>query len=340
MADATTAPEQGAPATPETQNDADPNTQQKQTTPEGTPDPKAKGDTLLNGGAKPEPKKSEEPPANTGGDADDPDTPPAGDWPDDWREKYAKGDEKKLKQLQRYGSFEAAMDALFAAQQKIRSGEMKSALPENPSEEELKAWRADNGIPESPDKYDLSLPSGMVIGEDDKPVVDDFLKAAHEANMHPSQVSKALDWYFGKQEAAQRAQDEFDATKKREAEDALRAEFGGEYRRNLQIANDLLAGAPEGVKDQLLGGRMADGTPIGNSPAVIQWLVGLSRELNPIGTVVPGSGTNAMQAVENEIADIRKLMADHNSEYWKGPKAKQLQNRYHELIAAKQKVSG
>lgn len=273
-------------------------------------------------------------------EADDTDdAPPAApqNWPDDWREKYAGADEKKLKQLQRYASPQAALDALFSAQQKIRSGEMKSALPENPTPEELTKWRAENGIPESPDKYELNLPSGLVLGDDDKPVVDDFLKAAHEANMHPAQVAKALDWYFSKQEEVQRAQDEFDAETRAAGENALRAEFGGEYKANMQAVRDLLAGAPEGIKEQLLGGRLADGTPVGNSPDVIRWLVGIAREINPAATVVPGSGANAMQAMESELADIEKMMGDYNSDYWKGPKSAQLQARYDELVRAKQK---
>ena len=121
------------------------------------------------------------------------------------------------------------------------------------------------------------------------------------------------------------------------AEDELRAEYGPDYRRNVTIANQLLDNAPEGVKDRLLAARGPDGTPLGNDPALIRWLVGLSRELNPITTVVPGSGTNAVQAVESEIAEMRKMMGDRTSEYWKGPKAAQLQARYRDLTTALQK---
>lgn len=262
----------------------------------------------------------------------------AGAWPEDWREKYAGEDEKKLKQLARYASPQAALDALFAAQAKIRSGDLKSTLKPDATPEELAAWRTENGIPESPDKYELKLADGLVVGETDKPIVDEFLKEAHEANMHPEQVNKALSWYLDKQAQAQEAQQEFDASTKDECDNALREEYGTEYRRNLQIANDLLSGAPEGVKDRLLGGRMADGTPIGNDPAVIRWLVGMAREINPVATVVPGSGANAMQAVESELATLREKMGDHNSDYWKGPSAQRNQARYRELISATNKV--
>lgn len=264
------------------------------------------------------------------------DTEPKGDWPENWRDLYANGDEKVLKQLGRYASPKAALDALFAAQQKIRSGELKNALKPDASPEEIAAWRADNGIPESPDKYELNLPGGLIVGETDKPVVDNFLKQAHEANMHPDQVNKVLGWYMDQQEQAQAQIAERDEQVRRECEDTLRQEFGAEYRRNLAVANELLSGAPEGVKDALLSARAADGTPLGNDPNLIRWLVGLSREINPIGTVVPGSGGNAVQAVQSELDSLKQMMGDHNSEYWKGPKAEKNQARYRELLTAMQ----
>ena len=83
-----------------------------------------------------------------------------------------------------------------------------------------------------------------------------------------------------------------------------------------------------------------DGTLLGDSPNFARWVVSLGREMNPIGSVVPGSGTNAVQAVESEMAEIRKLMGDTNSEYWKGPKAAKMQDRYLELQRAMEKGKG
>lgn len=312
-------------------------------TPSDTPNPTAGTD--IPAGAQLEPKPTDiapvvaADPAPTGTPADpaagdNTPTPEAlGDWPADWRQKYST-DPKIVKQLERYASPKAALDALFAARLKISSGELKSTLKEGATPEEVATWRTDNGIPESADKYDLTLTNGLVVGEADKPMVDEFLAKAHATNMHPSQVKEALGWYFDRQEQARVAQEAKDSASRAGSEDALRAEYGTDYRRNVAIANQLLDGAPQGVKDQLLAGRLADGTPIGNSPDVIRWLVGMSRELNPIGTVVPGSGTNAVQAVEAEISSLRKMMGDNKSDYWKGPAAATNQARYLELTRA------
>lgn len=292
-------------------------------TPSDTPNPTG---TTLDPGADP---------ADTStSTADDP--APASTWPDNWRQQYSE-DPKVVKRLERYASPKAALDALFAAQSKISSGELKSALRENATPEELADWRAANGIPAEAKDYAVKLDNGLIIGEADQPLVDAFLAKAHAAHMQPAQVKEALGFYFEQQEQARIAQEERDNDSRALSEDTLRQEFGADYRRNIGIANQLLDGAPKGVKDQLLAGRLADGTPIGNSPDVIRWLVGLSRELNPIGTVVPGSGTNAVQAIESELGTIRKLMGDHKSEYWKGPGAAKMQERYRDLTTALQK---
>lgn len=263
--------------------------------------------------------------------------PVAGDWPEDWRQKYAGEDNKILKRLERYASPKAALDALFAAQNRINSGDLKTALKPDATEDEISAWRTDNGIPDKPEGYQVELPNGIVVGEADQPLVDEFLKEAHAANMHPKQVNQALGWYLSKQEAVLAEQVARDEEHRMLAEDELRAEYGPEYRNTIKQAHALLEDAPEGIKDRILQGRTQDGTRMGDDPAVIRWLVSLRRELNPVATLVPGSGTNATQAAEVELSTLRGMMGDRTSEYWKGPSAQKNQTRYRELVSALQK---
>lgn len=258
--------------------------------------------------------------------------PQAGAWPDDWREQYAGEDEKLLKRLQRYASPKAALDALVAAQDKIRSGALKAALPDNPSEEHLKQWREENGIPEKPSEYDTALPDGLVIGEQDKPLVDGFLEAAHKAHMQPAQVKQALSWYFAEQERMINEVAQRDNEARQAAEDELRQEWGGEFRQNINLVSGLLDGAPAGVKENLMNARLANGALLGNDPQVLRYLTGLARELNPMGTVVPGAGVNSVSAIESEIASLEKRMREDRANYFKDEKA---QARYRELITAR-----
>lgn len=260
------------------------------------------------------------------------------DWPEDWREKYAGTDEKLAKRLGRYASPKAALDALISAQDKISRGELKKPLGEKPSPEDLAAYRKDLGIPETPDKYDLKLSDGRVVGEDDKPLIGKFLERMHGKNATPDQVSAGVDAYYEVVEEIQAQRYEADEDFRRTAEDELRAEWGSEFRRNVNMVSGLLSGAPEGVKEMLLEARTEEGVRIINSPDTLRWLTQLAREVNPVATVVPGAGANAGQAISDELATLTKMMGDQKSDYWKGPNAEKLQARYRDLVNAQSKM--
>lgn len=263
------------------------------------------------------------------------DAVPAADWAT-MRAKYAGEDEKILKRLERYSSTEAALDALIAAQNKISSGSLKAALPKDATPEQLEEWRKDNGLPPTPEDYNIDL--SQYFDDENKELVSSFLEASHTANMTPSQVEATMAWLAQQYEEADTAQYGVDEEAKNAASAKLKEEWGSEYTLNLNLVANLLNGAPEGVRDRLLNGRLSDGTPVGSDPAVARWLANIAREVNPVATVVPGSGGNAVQALESEMAQLNKMMGDYNSEYWKGPMAERHQSRYLELLRVKEKI--
>ena len=275
--------------------------------------------------------------------ADVPDAAPKADeavklaaWPDDWRQRSAKGDEKRLKLMERFASPEAAMDALVNATEKLKTTRATPVLKPDATPEEVTAWRTENGIPAKPEEYDISLPDGLVIGEADKPLIDGFLKNAHDNNMTPAQVKQSLSWYYAEQDRQREEFAERDIQNKAEAEEKLRAEWGADYRRNATIANQLLDSAPEGLKDRIMGARLADGSPMGNDPQFLNFLVNTARELNPVASVMPGSGGNVMQAMEAEIAANLEAMKDMKS--WHSKSNEKRRARHLELLGAQMKA--
>lgn len=285
------------------------------------------------------------PAAGSTGDAGTAGTNPADDanksyWPIDWREKYANGDEKVLNRLKRFDSPKAAIDSFFAFDKKLSSGAMRSVLPENATDEQKSQWREENGIPADHAGYaeKLQLADGLVIGEQDTPMIADFFEAAHKSNMTPAQVSQAINWYYDSQERQLAAIQERDDGNRKVWDDELRAEWGDTYRRNLAAINGLLGSAPKDVQEGFMGGRLADGTPIGNHPGVLRWLANMALEVNPAATVVPGAGTNSMSQIDSEISAIEKRMGGTKEErdsYFKDEKA---QARYRDLITARDKL--
>lgn len=264
-----------------------------------------------------------------------PSDPPAAKWQDNWREMYAGEDKKKLERLGRYSTPAAAFDALFGLQAKIGSGELRSVLPKDATPEQMKQWREENGIPEKPEDYGITFGKDG-LPEQDKPMVDKFLSAMHSKNANKDQATTAINTYYelvAEQTAARHDQDREFA---KQSEDHLRAEWGQEYRANINMINGLLATAPAEVQDLIKGGRLANGDPFMSHPHVLQWMNGMARQINPVTTLIPNAGANMASAIDDEIKAIEKLMAANSPDYWKDDKK---QSRYRELLAARDKLS-
>lgn len=252
----------------------------------------------------------------------------------DWRAALA-GDDKKF--LDRLGRFAAPGDfgkSFRALEQKLSSGEYKRALPENASAEEVAAWRKDNGVPEKPEGYEVKLPDGLVLGKEDQPVVDLFKGFAHSKNLTAQQFNDILTFHYETQDALASQRAEKDAEFKTTAEDALRTEYGQDFRRNMNVLGTVRDSMPEGLADRLLGGRMADGTVAGNDPAMIRWLVSLGLEINPTATLLPPGGGDVGKATEARLEEIRKIARENPDKY---DNDKALQKEQQDLIAAQNK---
>lgn len=263
------------------------------------------------------------------------------DWPDDWRDKLAKGDEKARKRLDRFQSPADVLKSWQELERKMSSGEVKAKLPADATEEQVAAWRKDNGIPEKADGYLSVLPSGLVIGDDDKPMINSFLERVHGKNAPPEVVAEAVEWYYAQQEEQITAQVTADKAFKQSAEDSLRAEWGGEYRANVNSISAFLDTAPQTddgqpLKDLLMGARLADGTRFGDNPAALKWLARLAADANPAGFVAPAGGGSQVDSVRDEIAKIEGVMRTDRAAYNKDEK---MQARLRQLYDAEEKLS-
>lgn len=256
-----------------------------------------------------------------------------GYWPDDWRAKVAGEDAKVLERLGRYASPGEVAKALIAAQEKIRSGELKPTLGKNASAEEVAEYRKSLGIPEEAGKYDLDLGGGLVVAEEDRPLIDTFLEAAHRTNQTPDQVKAGLRAYYEITEAAEAERTRRDEETRGTAEDALRTEWGQEYRPNVNRITQLLDKVLDvDAKAEFINARLADGTPVFNHPGILKALVGLALIDNPSGVVVPGGGGE--KTVNDRIEQIEKMM---------GTKAytsnEAIQKEYRDLIEARETIA-
>lgn len=253
----------------------------------------------------------------------------------DWRARLA-GDDSKLRgYLDRVPSEKALVELVKKHNDDVKGGKYLKPLPENPTDEETAAWRKAMGVPDKADDYMKSLPEGLVVGEADKPYVDQFLAKMHAAGAPPVQTNAALESYYAIVEEQQAALVEAANSAKNESIETLREEWGGDYKRNLTIMHGYLDTLPAEVAAAFRTGTGADGVPLGYNSAVLKWLTAQAMEANPVATVVPGAGANQASAIADEITSIENVMKTDRPRY---NKDEAMQARYRELITARDKL--
>ena len=267
-------------------------------------------------------------------------------FPENWREIMAGDDQKALSYFRRYNNPVNVGKALLGLRSKMDAGEIVRSKPEGDEKdpkfvEALNEWRAQAGVPEAPEGYLEKVPDGLVIGEDDKPHVESFIKDMHGADAPPSYVHKALQWYAQVKEQNAQARAEADKTHRAKAEDHLRTEWGHEYRSNINGIRSMFATyGNEALLDRFFSARMSDGTPLGDDPDTLKFLAAMDRQVNPYGAVPPPESAPG-KALTSEKDQIRKMMADNNSDYYRGPRdatgETAMQRRYREIIEMEQK---
>lgn len=260
------------------------------------------------------------------------------DWAPDWREKMAGGDEKELARLGRFKSPVDVYRSNRELEKKMSAGPAKLTADATP--EQIAEFRKANGIPEKADGYLEALPKGLVIGDADKPMIEGFLNRVHGKNAPPEVVADAIDWYYGEQERIAAAQAQADKEFSLKSSDALREEWGGEFRANINSITAFLDAAPatdDGtpLKDLMMNARLGDGTRLGDNPAALKWLARLASDANPAGFVSPGAGGSQIESAEKELDGLKLRMRTDRAGWDKDAKA---QARYMQLVSAIEKM--
>jgi len=81
---------------------------------------------------------------------------------------------------------------------------------------------------------------------------------------------------------------------------------------------------------------MPNGRQLGSDPDAVRWLIRTALKVNPAATVAPGTDTQtAGTNIDAELKELEVMMEDTKGEYYKGAKAEAHQERYRELLEAK-----
>lgn len=267
-------------------------------------------------------------------DAPKPDgAPPA----DDWRARMAGEDEKLLGFLGRIASEKSLVESYKRLHDEVKAGKYGvKPLSEDATDEEKAAWRKAFNVPEQPDAYLENLPDALIVGDDDKPYVMKFVEAMHGKNAPKDVVDVAISTYYDILAEQDAERDQLNQQAAKAGIDALREEWGNDYRRNINVVNTYISTLPQAIQDVISGARMDDGSLVQNNHEVLRWLADQALAANPLATVVPGAGANAGQAIADEIASIKKVMRENRDAY---NRDERMQARFRELLGAQEKMA-
>lgn len=254
--------------------------------------------------------------------------------PENWRERMAAGNDKYLAQLKRFQTPAAVAEHLLTERQRISKG---NVLPEKATPEQITEYRKENGIPEKPEGYLEKLPEGLKFTDAEKPLVDKFTAALHGQNAKPEVVHAALGAYNEVRAEAEQQRIQLNEVRKAEGIAALKQEWGADNERNLNVIGNVLAAMPEDARTALSSARTADGVMLFNNPSVLKALAQMGLDINPAYSVLPGSA-DPVKGMATEIETIEKTMREEPDKYWNGASGAAMQNRYRELLGARERM--
>src|SRR6266853_1199488 len=190
--------------------------------------------------------------------------PVAKAFPESWREDLAGGDKAFRKTLDRFESPAALAKAYRELTARLSSGDLKATKPppDNATPEQLAAWRAEQGLPQSATAYvdGLQLGDGTVTGKAEKTLLASFADEALKGRWTADQYNRAVRWYFDTQDRLAAQRDQADATFKHGASADLMREWGHDYATNRNaIAQFFDRSFPEDFREALLTARLPDG---------------------------------------------------------------------------------
>lgn len=234
--------------------------------------------------------------------------------PDTWREIMAGGDQELLTELGRFKTYTDFAKNSLTLKKNMRQGSIDTEpMPGDDKPDAQKAWREARGLPVDAAGYAIPEPIAKRLTDEDKPILDSYIAAAHKKGLPKSMVEFGASWYADLQEQQAAAEAADDTKASAAAEDALRSKWGQSYRTNVDFAGKTAI--------QLLGGdfggsifdaRLPDGTKLGSIPGFVEGMLAVGQKLYGDGGLVDGA---ELKAGEDRIAELERMMATNFDEY-------------------------
>ena len=145
----------------------------------------------------------------------------------------------------------------------------------------------------------------------DEAGLKEFATQAHKMGLLPKQANDMVQWYQSKIEASTKEADSVAENARSNAVTELKKEYGQAYDQKLAAAS---AFTKKYVDTSVLDSALADGTKLGDHPAIIKAFVNIAGKMGEDQFVNP-SGPSYLTPKEID-KQIASLTSDPKSAYW------------------------
>jgi len=223
----------------------------------------------------------------------------------DW--KASLSDEIRAdKSLENINDIESLAKSYVHAQKLV--GADKIPVPnKHATEDDWNAVYSKLGRPETADGYKFNLPEDQKVDENGLKV---FADHAHKLGLLPNQAEGMVKFYNEMQANQTKEQDSTALAARQKAVDELRTEWGQAYKQKVDQANNVVASVfPPGF----MSTNLADGTKLGDHPAVIKAFADLASKMGE-DKIVQADGPTYLtpKQIDKEIATLQQP----GSAYW------------------------
>jgi hypothetical protein len=258
-------------------------------------------------------------------------------WKEDWRQKVAGEDPKLLKELEKHKTPAEFAKAYRELQKQFSSTRPVPELPKDATPEQVAEWREKAGIPESWDKYDTNLENGVVIGENDKPIVESWLKKAHEMNMKPEDAKKSLQAYFEMNNAIESEKIRNAEAQQNAVTEELKKQWGVQFKENLVVvATHLEKALGAETFNKLNQAVLPDGSYAINDPAILNHFLKEAKQQQGGHTVVASPTTDLPSLMDRKKA-IEKIAVTDSRLFYNSPELRAELNQIEMELASRKK---
>ena len=220
----------------------------------------------------------------------------------DWKASLSE-DLKADKSLENINDIESLAKSYVHAQKMV--GADKIPVPNKyATEKDWDAVYSKLGRPETPDGYSFDI-KGI-----DETGLKSFAQHAHKMGLLPNQANEMVKWYQGNVDATTQENNAKAEKARNESIVALKKEYGQAYDNKLKAASAM---AKQYIENDVLNLNMADGTKLGDHPAIIKAFASLSEKMGEDQFVNPsGPSYLTPDQINKQIGELTQT----GSAYW------------------------